>query len=398
MAKSNFPVEGALEEFTRMGLQAGFIVPTENGLIKSIMDAHADLRAFLSMTGVHDFSLQRQGVEQKRLIPATFVSGSDVIDTQISLYRPVTKNGDPRIWIYKLPKFAKQNDLVALIVSEHGEITIINCSDAKTWNTRKDPSSPFGKLVRESTISPIATQLLNQLQGISQKGFIASMRPGDTGVGFTLETLLGIKANSSRSPDFHGIEIKSGRRGGASKKQTLFSKVPNWNESRLKSAKEILSEFGYLDPAGRRSLYCSISSQPNPQGLSLTISGDGKWVEVLSNKSSPESSVVRWDLKELQRTFLTKHAETFWVKANVELLEKHEHFHYVSARHTRSPIASNLPTAIEIGKVQVDFLMHLKENGGTRDHGYLFRTTEDGAKLLFPTPLTYDLRSSTIAR
>ena len=31
------------------------------------------------------------------------------------------------------------------------------------------------------------------------------------GVGYTLETLLGIAANSSKAPDYKGIEIKSGR-------------------------------------------------------------------------------------------------------------------------------------------------------------------------------------------
>jgi len=52
---------------------------------------------------------------------------------------------------------------------------------------------------------------LSKLQIISAKGFVDSLRSGDTGVGMTLETLLGIEANSNRAPDYFGIEIKAKR-------------------------------------------------------------------------------------------------------------------------------------------------------------------------------------------
>ena len=42
-------------------------------------------------------------------------------------------------------------------------------------------------------------------------GFIQTMRPGDTGIGYTFESLLGIPANSATTPDFKGIEIKTKR-------------------------------------------------------------------------------------------------------------------------------------------------------------------------------------------
>ena len=56
------------------------------------------------------------------------------------------------------------------------------------------------------------------LSDVSRKGFIKTMRPGDTGVGFTLETLLGIEANSNKAPDYKGIELKSSRVSKASNK------------------------------------------------------------------------------------------------------------------------------------------------------------------------------------
>ena len=83
------------------------------------------------------------------------------------------------------------------------------------------------------------------MREVASKGYVRTLRPGDTGVGFTLETLLGISANSSKSPDYKGIEIKSGRkRSQKSGRTTVFSQVPNWQISRLKGSKEILFERG----------------------------------------------------------------------------------------------------------------------------------------------------------
>ena len=57
--------------------------------------------------------------------------------------------------------------------------------------------------------SIVSEELLEKCRQINKKGFIKTMRVGDTGVGYTLETLLGIKANSNKSPDYKGIEIKT---------------------------------------------------------------------------------------------------------------------------------------------------------------------------------------------
>ena len=94
--------------------------------------------------------------------------------------------------------------------------------------------------------SSVSDELLSKLEKISNKGFIRSMRTGDTGVGFTLETLLGIPANSSKTPDYKGIEIKSSRT--RNKKDTLFSMVPNWKLSNIKSGDELVLKHGRPNP------------------------------------------------------------------------------------------------------------------------------------------------------
>ena len=94
--------------------------------------------------------------------------------------------------------------------------------------------------------SDIADELLHKLVKISNKGFIRTVKSGDTGIGMTVESELGIVANSSRSPDFKGIELKSTRVGqklSQKNRSTLFSCVPDWSLS-PSAPKEKLLELG----------------------------------------------------------------------------------------------------------------------------------------------------------
>jgi len=57
---------------------------------------------------------------------------------------------------------------------------------------------------------------------IKNKGFVRSLRKGPTGVGYTFESLLGIKENNFATPDIQGIEIKT-HRIGSNNLITLFT-------------------------------------------------------------------------------------------------------------------------------------------------------------------------------
>jgi len=48
-----------------------------------------------------------------------------------------------------------------------------------------------------------------EFRKIKEMGFIPSQRKGPTGVGYTLETLLGIDENNNASPDIEGAELKA---------------------------------------------------------------------------------------------------------------------------------------------------------------------------------------------
>ena len=68
-------------------------------------------------------------------------------------------------------------------------------------------------------------ELLVTLKELKKEGFIKTHRKGPTGIGKTLEDLLGIKENAVPGPDAHLTELKSARKGTSSM-LTLFTKSP----------------------------------------------------------------------------------------------------------------------------------------------------------------------------
>ena len=54
-----------------------------------------------------------------------------------------------------------------------------------------------------------------KLSEINRKGYIVSLRRGNTGIDYTLETLLGLEENNLKTPDFGNVELKSQRNGAS---------------------------------------------------------------------------------------------------------------------------------------------------------------------------------------
>ena len=93
-----------------------------------------------------------------------------------------------------------------------------------------------------------------RLREIKDRGFIKSLRENNTGIGYTLEKILGIKENNVGEPDFIyndlKVELKSQRKK-ASSRITLSTKSPIWDP--LKD-REIISKLGYIDKKKRQGL------------------------------------------------------------------------------------------------------------------------------------------------
>ena len=110
------------------GFDYTIIIPTANGLKKSVIDATASMRAFLAKNKLHDYASQKQGPDNKVFVPTYIVGKNGLFETNASLYRPKTKKGDPRIWFSGLPAFCKPLDQIAML-TDGRHLYLINISD-----------------------------------------------------------------------------------------------------------------------------------------------------------------------------------------------------------------------------------------------------------------------------
>ncbi len=380
---------------TKNQVSLALIEPTETGLRKSIMDATASVRSFLKSENIHDYETQLQGSESKIIIPTVIYTGYKTIKTKTSLYRPPTKKGDPRIWIYNLTKISDPNDIIAITYFDNEfqvfNLTKLNIRELINYSIL----NPFQELVSaiNTTENEVAFELLAMLRKIANAGPIPSMVNADTSVGRTLETALGININSSKEPDYKGIELKSFRKKISSTKQNrknLFAQVPNWKLSKFKSSTEILDNFGY-NRGDDFKLYCTVSAiTRNSQGLNLRIDNDIK--QVIENSDKPEvGDFVVWTLDKLHNRLKSKHKETFWVEAESTRINGLEHFQYKFVEHTRKPITSQFDLLIEQGIITLDHLIKRSANGSGKEKGPFFKIESKGIELLFPPSESYNL-------
>ena len=232
-------------------------------------------------------------------------------------------------------------------------------------------------------------------------GFVNTLRPGSTGVGYTLETLLGIAANSSRSPDYKGIEIKTGRRKSKrSGRTTLLSKTPDWDLSRLKGSKEMLYERGrFNEKKNRVQLFHELSAtKTNSYGMLLEIEHAQGFLHQVFVDNEETQSDVTWDIPVLQRRLIEKHPETFWitVETSGRSGDADEKFRYSWVEHTRAHDPSVFPFLIEAGVITLDYTITELRPGVAKDQGYLFKIKTPDLGLLFSSVREYSLLDGSI--
>ena len=404
LAMSDINIDQFIPLFADIGCSVAFLVPTLTGYEKSIMDAIGPVRELLKDEGVHDYDLQGQGPSAKIMWPSCFVTANGLVETVASLYRPVTKKGDPRIWFKDLKKYCKPRNLLSLIVIDN-KIHVINLSDVTIRNSLLLHGFVYD-LLQQAKYSKqsVSMELLKKIKVIHDGGFLPSITPGDPGVGDTLEHALGIERNNSKAPDYKGIELKSTRltRHGtkrAATRSTLFTRVPDEGLS----YREIVENYGkWQVPRGstlpRLQLYETFSTQRvNAYGLELEVNVNADRLEL---KYAQEQRLMKyvssWKMANLKSALLLKHRETFWVKAISEDHDGREFFRYDRVLHTKKPNASLLAPLLDSGKITVDLAAHFKEDGKWRDHGILFKMKPEEIGLLLGDAVEYDLEGLVI--
>lgn len=211
--------------------------------------------------------------------------------------------------------------------------------------------------------------LKNKLQEIKKMGFIKTHRYGDTGIGKTLEDLLGIKENNIPLPDIGGIaELKSYRKNAKSM-MTLFTLEPfpkGGKRDRL-----LLDNFGYSkrDNDRYKELHSTLSNKRyNSQDLKLSVEKDKIRV-----KGKDKRINIFWDMGLVRNKFNKKLPALVYVLADTKIIKKIEHFYFNEAYLLENFDFELFKKRIRADDIVVDFRMYYRPNGSVRNHGTAFR-------------------------
>ncbi len=210
-------------------------------------------------------------------------------------------------------------------------------------------------------------------QTVRNLGWVPSHRRGPTGVGHTLEQLLGLEENNISLPDLGGIELKA-HRATSTSMITLFTfnrKV--WKMKPL----EAVRTYGTQDKNGRIGMYFTMSRNPNGSNLFLQIAPT-----TVSVRHIGGNVIAEWPLEALATRFMKKFPGLILVSASSEMRGTIEWFRFDRAQKLSGTTGEILRQQLDAGNVLLDLRLHDKITS-VRNHGTGFRVFEDKLPLIF---------------
>lgn len=360
---------------------------TPTGLSKGILDSTAPMRSYFFENGIHNYEEQLQGQEYKQMKTACILTETAQIATKVSFYRPNTKKGDPRMWIYGFASYTQGNDIHAMFWHEDTlyTINITRIDIEKCYNSAI--ITPMQEILKAINMlgNSVADELLGRFRAVKDQWFESEVT-ADTGIGRTIESFLGITMNSDKTPDYKGIELKSHREKRSSRKNVLFTQAPDWDISTLKSGREIVEKYGYVNANGFKTYQNTVQcAPPNSNMLFLNVNHLNELLELQAEKRSVEDIAV-WRLVKLHQRLQSKHRETFWIEVENELNDGKEYFRYKQIEHTKNPNVGQFDILLEQNIITVDLLLCRPSGHGDT---YSFKIKKKGMPLLFPESVIY---------
>jgi len=219
------------------------------------------------------------------------------------------------------------------------------------------------------------------------KTYVKTHRLGNTGIGKTLEDLLGIAENNIRGPDTNETELKAGRKNSVSM-LTLFTKSPMPTNVNVK----LLKKFGYNSPKdGKKILHCTLSTNSETtlrgkDGLKLGVVKDDHSDKLCIQNFNNEIEAY-WTEDGLKESFLKKYnsGQLYYVKAESRGSGQAEEFFFNEAWFLKGFNYTNFLHLLLEGIVKIDIRIGQYPDGRTHDHGTGFRILPKNLDLCFDT-------------
>lgn len=236
-------------------------------------------------------------------------------------------------------------------------------------------------------------KLENEFYRIKKLGWIKSLRKGNTGIGYTFETLLGKKEENFCFPDFEGIEIKT-KRIKSKSFISLFSANPDGDY--LFMNKYLVNKYGYpnkiyknfkvfngeicgnkLNNIGYKYKFI-INVDRKKEKINLKIyDRNGKYIE----------DIVSWSFKMLQDKLNIKLKNLVLIKAQNIYRNNEEYFKYIIIKMYKFKNFEIFLNLIKKGIIRISFDINIytdeKNFGKIHDRGTSFKISENDLTKLF---------------
>jgi hypothetical protein len=228
---------------------------------------------------------------------------------------------------------------------------------------------------------------IREYQKIVDMGWIRTHRSGPTGIGKTLEDLLGIAENNIDGPDFGEYELKSCRINSNSM-LTMFTLSPQPRGANT----TLRMKYGYSSDAydnDEKVLHATLSGDRltpianTGHSLKFTCQADGIYIE-----SEAGIENIFWARNDLRKQFEKKYKNKFvYAKADSRGSGAAEEFRFLDAWEVSGFDYDSFIRLLEAGKIYIDLRIGQyhggPNNGKTHDHGTGFRIREYDQPLLF---------------
>lgn len=228
---------------------------------------------------------------------------------------------------------------------------------------------------------------IREYRKICDMGWITTHRAGPTGIGKTLEDLLGIPENNIDGPDFGDYELKSCRLDSNSM-LTMFTRAPQ----PARTNTYLRLKYGYSSGAydnDEKVLHATLSADRftpiADTGHKLKIWCDVDGIYIMSEDGVEN---VFWSRDALKKCFEKKYKNKFvYAKAQSRGTGANEQFRFVEAYEVSGFDYEAFIDLLEEGKIYVDLRIGQYHNGPnkgkTHDHGTGFRIKEIDQPRLF---------------
>lgn len=228
---------------------------------------------------------------------------------------------------------------------------------------------------------------IREFRSICAMGWIRTHRSGSTGIGKTLEDLLGIAENNIDGPDFGDYELKSCRLDSNSM-LTIFTKTPQPKGA----ANTLRMTFGYASDAysnDEKVLHSTLSAD-----RFVSIADTGRSLKVVCTPSKisiiadDNIEYAYWTREQLKIAFEKKYKGKFvYAKAHSRGSGANEEFKFVEAYEVSGFDYEAFVSLLEQGKIYIDLRIGQyhggAKDGQTHDHGTGFRIKENDQHYLF---------------